>query len=62
MAMKINENCMECAACEDECPQGAISEGDGIYIIDPNTCNECEDQDGGPQCVEACPADAVEKA
>ena len=34
MAYKITENCAACGACIDECPVGAISEGD-IYKIDP---------------------------
>ena len=31
-------------------------------IIDPETCNECDDQDDGPQCVAVCPVDCIEKA
>ncbi|HUT96727.1 MAG TPA: 4Fe-4S binding protein, partial [Dehalococcoidales bacterium] len=32
MAYKITEECISCGACEPECPNGAISEGDEIYI------------------------------
>jgi len=61
MAMKITDECTACALCEPECPQSAITEGDPIYIIDPNLCNECEDVDGGSQCVAVCPVDCIIK-
>ncbi|HUW13005.1 MAG TPA: 4Fe-4S binding protein, partial [Anaerolineae bacterium] len=35
MAMKITDECIVCAACEEECPVSAISEGDEIFEIDP---------------------------
>ena len=38
MAMKIVAECINCGACEPECPNNAISQGDEIYIIDPDTC------------------------
>ncbi|MCR5122604.1 MAG: 4Fe-4S binding protein [Ruminococcus sp.] len=41
MAYKINDDCISCGACADQCPVNAISEGDGKYVIDPNTCVEC---------------------
>jgi len=37
----------------DECPEGAISEGDPIYVIDPDKCTDCG------TCQEACPNDAI---
>ena len=33
MAYVINDSCVACGTCIDECPVGAISEGD-IYHID----------------------------
>jgi ferredoxin len=62
MAMKITEECTACALCEPECPQSAIYEGEDIYIIDPDRCNECEDVEGGSQCVAVCPVDCIEQA
>jgi len=61
MAMKITEDCTACDLCLAECPTSSISEGD-IYVIDPETCNECEDQDEGPRCAAVCPVEAVVKA
>lgn len=59
MALKINEECIQCDACVPECPNEAISEGDPIYIIDPNLCTECVGFFDKPQCVEVCPVDCI---
>ena len=61
MAMKITDDCTSCGACEPECPVNAISEGDEIYVIDANTCVECEGYFDEPQCAEVCPVDCIEK-
>jgi ferredoxin len=58
MALKITEDCISCGACEPECPNGAISEGDEIYKIDPNKCTECVGSHESSRCVEVCPVDA----
>jgi ferredoxin len=58
MALKITEDCISCGACEPECPNGAISEGDEIYNIDPNKCTECVGSHESSRCVEVCPVDA----
>ena len=55
MAMKITDECLSCGACIDECPVEAISEGDLVYVIDPNLCVECEGHADSPLCVDVCP-------
>ncbi|HPU94112.1 MAG TPA: 4Fe-4S binding protein, partial [Candidatus Saccharicenans sp.] len=35
MAYKITEDCINCGACEPECPNQAISAGDERYEINP---------------------------
>jgi ferredoxin len=55
MALKINENCINCGACEPECPVEAIYEGDEFFEIDPDVCVECEGYFDEPQCIEVCP-------
>lgn len=55
----INEECIVCDACVDECPNEAISEGDPIYVINPDLCTECAGFYDEPQCVNVCPVDAI---
>lgn len=57
MALLINADCISCAACEPECPNEAISQGDAIYVIDPDKCTECVGAHDAPKCVEVCPVD-----
>ncbi|UCC77897.1 MAG: YfhL family 4Fe-4S dicluster ferredoxin [Anaerolineales bacterium] len=58
MAFKITEDCIACAACETECPNEAISEGDEIFIIDPDKCTECVGHFDTQQCADVCPVDS----
>jgi len=58
MAFKITEDCIACAACETECPNDAISEGDEFFEIDPDKCTECVGFFDTQQCVEVCPVEA----
>ena len=53
MAHEITEECVACGICADECPEEAISEGDEIYVIDPDLCIDCG------ICVEECPTEAI---
>ena len=41
MAYKISDACVNCGACEGECPVGAISEADGKRVIDASVCAGC---------------------
>ena len=52
MAYKISDDCVACGTCINECPQGAISEGD-IYKIDPSACVDCG------TCADVCPTGAI---
>jgi len=58
MAYKITDDCISCGACEAECKNEAISEGQEIYIIDPDRCTECVGNFESPKCSEVCPVDA----
>jgi formate hydrogenlyase subunit 6/NADH:ubiquinone oxidoreductase subunit I len=55
VAYKITDICVACGTCIDQCPVGAISEGD-IYKIDPDTCASCG------TCADACPTGAIVEA
>ncbi len=57
MAMVIVEDCISCGACEPDCPNEAISQGDTIYVIDPEKCTECVGAYDSPKCVELCPVE-----
>jgi ferredoxin len=57
MAMKIVAECINCGACEPECPNTAITAGDPIYLIDAVKCTECVGAYDTPRCVEVCPVD-----
>jgi ferredoxin len=52
MAYVIGDDCVACGTCIDECPVGAISEGEK-YSIDPEQCTECG------TCADACPSGAI---
>ncbi len=58
MAYKITEECINCGACEPECPNQAITAGDEVYIIDPAKCTECVGHFDASQCAAVCPVDA----
>ena len=58
MAYKITDDCISCGACESECPNAAISEGETIYVIDPDKCTECVGAHESSKCAEVCPVDA----
>ena len=59
MALMITDECINCDVCEPECPNGAISQGEDIYVIDPNLCTECVGHFDTPQCREVCPVDCI---
>ena len=61
MALLITDECINCDVCEPACPNEAISEGDDIYVIDPDLCTECVGHFDEPQCVVICPVDCIPK-
>jgi ferredoxin len=58
MAYKITEECISCGACEPECKNEAITEGEEIYVIDQAKCTECVGWYESSKCAEVCPVDA----
>ncbi|MCL1913362.1 MAG: 4Fe-4S binding protein [Eubacteriaceae bacterium] len=56
MAYTINDTCIACGICIDECPVEAISEGDPHYKIDADLCIECG------TCAGVCPTDSCNEA
>ena len=52
MAYCINDDCISCGDCKAESTVDQIKEGDGKYVIDPDTCIECG------ACAGACPVGA----
>ncbi len=62
MAYMINDECINCAACEPECPVEAIFEGEEFFEIDADKCVECEGHFDEPQCIEVCPVECIVKA
>lgn len=73
MATLITEECINCGACEPECPNTAIYEGgveweapggdmneaisEDIYYIVPEKCTECVGFFDQEQCAAVCPVD-----
>jgi ferredoxin len=59
MSLIILEQCINCDVCEPECPNGAISQGEDFYVINPSLCTECVGHYDTPQCVEVCPVECI---
>jgi hypothetical protein len=57
MATMITSECINCGACEPECPNNAISQGEDIYVIDPLLCTECVGFHDYEACAAVCPVD-----
>jgi ferredoxin len=59
MALFITDDCINCDACEAECPNEAISSGEDFCEIDPDRCTECVGHYNTPQCIEICPVECI---
>ncbi|MFN7130956.1 MAG: YfhL family 4Fe-4S dicluster ferredoxin [Myxococcales bacterium] len=57
MATMITDECINCGACEPECPNQAISQGEEIFVIDPKLCTECVGFHDEEACAAVCPVD-----
>lgn len=53
MAYEIKDGCLCCGSCAGVCPVGAISEGDGTFVIDEGTCIDCG------SCADGCPVGVI---
>src|SRR5512136_2017847 len=76
MALLITEDCINCGACEPECPNTAIYPGGEeyelngekmpalspeYYYIVSDKCTECVGFHDSEQCISVCPADCIKK-
>ena len=57
MATMITTDCINCGACEPECPNNAITQGETIFVIDPKLCTECVGFHDYEACAAVCPVD-----
>ncbi len=58
MAFMISLECINCSACEYECPVRAISRGASQFVIDPVVCVECDGYFPVQRCKSVCPVGA----
>ncbi len=59
MSLLITDECINCDVCEPECPNGAITQGEEIYVVNPDLCTECVGHYETSQCVDVCPVDCI---
>jgi len=57
MATHITDACINCGACEPECPNEAISQGEDVYVIDHDRCTECVGFHEKEACQGVCPVE-----
>ena len=58
MSYMITAECVNCSACERECPVQAISAQADQYVIDEDLCVDCEGYFAEARCKWACPVNA----
>lgn len=74
MAVMITDECISCNACDAECPNTAIYNPGVPYVLGgqefaalneehtyivPDKCTECVGFYDEPQCIPACPTEAI---
>ncbi len=59
MSLLITDECINCDVCEPECPNGAITQGEEVYLINSALCTECVGHYETSQCVDVCPVDCI---
>lgn len=59
MAFNIDNRCINCDACEYECPNEAIYLAPDHCQIDPERCTECVGHYEKPQCIKVCPVTCI---
>lgn len=60
MAYMISNECINCSACEYECPVRAIRAGASSFVIDAATCVECDGYFAVQRCRSVCPVGACQ--
>lgn len=53
MAYVINNDCISCGVCAEQCPVSCIEQGDDTYVINADECIDCG------SCAEVCPVNAI---
>ncbi len=59
MALQIVAACVNCFACVEVCPSGAIVEAKPHFLINAKQCTECDGEYADPQCASICPIEAA---
>jgi ferredoxin len=62
VSLQITAECINCGACEEACPTGAVSEDaeNNVRVIDPLICTECVGFYERTMCRVECPVECIE--
>ncbi len=63
VSLRITPECINCGACEEACPTGAILEDPqkNMRVIDPLRCTECIGFYERTMCRVECPVECIEE-
>lgn len=59
MALQITPSCVNCWACVEVCPNGAIYQDIPHFLIDDQKCTECLGDHADAQCAAICPIECA---